>query len=109
MSPLPSLPTTSTAAAPAPALLPFAVVDEVSLESPASTAGLQVGDLVAAFGDVRGAAGQDTLVRVGQVLKDNEGRTVEATVLRHGRVITVSLKPAQWSGRGLLGCHLRPL
>lgn len=42
-------------------------------------------------------------------LQSHEGREVEAVFLRHGAPITQRLVPQQWGGRGLLGCHLRPL
>ncbi|KAG2452197.1 hypothetical protein HYH02_003228 [Chlamydomonas schloesseri] len=123
-----------------PALMPFALVDEVSEGSPAAAAGLQVGDLLCAFGEVSGAApaaedGAATssssslseaatastasapasvpsallLQRVAGVLGASEGRAVAATVLRQGAPLAVSLTPQRWSGRGLLGCHLKPL
>ncbi|KAG2427413.1 hypothetical protein HXX76_012349 [Chlamydomonas incerta] len=102
-----------------PALVPFALVDEVTDGSPASAAGLQVGDLLCSFGEVSGAgedgaspSGSSTaalLQRVAGVLGASEGRAVAATVLRQGAPVAVSLTPQRWSGRGLLGCHLKPL
>ncbi|GLC44957.1 hypothetical protein PLESTM_001669100 [Pleodorina starrii] len=94
------------------ALVPFALIDEVSGGSPAEAAGLQVGDLLCAFGDVSAAvAGQGggLLQRVASVLSASEGRPVAARVLRQGTPLELSLTPARWPGRGLLGCHLRPL
>ena len=46
---------------------------------------------------------------VAALRRAHEGRPVEATVLRHGQPLSLSLTPQRWSGRGLLGCHLRPL
>ncbi|PNW84257.1 hypothetical protein CHLRE_04g226950v5 [Chlamydomonas reinhardtii] len=128
------------AAAPSgPALVPFALVDEVSEGSPAASAGLQVGDLLCSFGDVSGAGAREAspgappseqqqqqpqqqqqqvlqlastaalLQRVAGVLGASEGQAVAATVLRQGAPVVVSLTPQRWSGRGLLGCHLKPL
>ncbi len=94
-----------------------------------------MGDLLCAFGEVSGAAagaedGAATssssslseaasgpasvpsallLQRVAGVLGGSEGRAVAATVLRQGAPLAVSLTPQRWSGRGLLGCHLKPL
>ncbi|GAB4816577.1 hypothetical protein N2152v2_003623 [Parachlorella kessleri] len=91
-----------------PQLRPFAVVDEVSPASPASRAGIQLGDQLARFGDVTAEA-PGTLQQVAAVLQAHEGHEVEAVFLRHGATVTLKLVPQRWSGRGLLGCHLRPL
>lgn len=48
------------------------------------------------------------------VVRENEGREVPVTVLRHGGmggqsgVKELSLVPKTWGGRGLLGVHLLP-
>ncbi|KAG2486037.1 hypothetical protein HYH03_015244 [Edaphochlamys debaryana] len=120
------------------ALLPYALVDEVTAGSPAASAGLQVGDLLCDFGGVvRAAAGpggasgsanggaeasastaagagpgaesQALLQRVAGVLRCSEGQPVVTRVLRQGSPLSMTLVPQQWAGRGLLGCHLRPL
>ena len=99
----------------------------------------QVGDLLCSFGDVSGAGAREAspgappseqqqqqpqqqqqqvlqlastaalLQRVAGVLGASEGQAVAATVLRQGAPVVVSLTPQRWSGRGLLGCHLKPL
>ena len=93
-------------------LRPFAVVDEVSEGSPASSAGVRVGDQLCSFADVAwdglGAASA-LLPSVAAALQANRGREVETVLLRHGRAISLQLVPREWAGRGLLGCHLRPL
>jgi 26S proteasome non-ATPase regulatory subunit 9 len=93
-------------------LRPFAVVDEVSDDSPASSAGVRVGDQLCRFGDVvwdgLGAASA-LLPSVAAVLQANRGREVETVLLRQGRSVSLRLVPREWAGRGLLGCHLRPL
>ncbi|KAI8476042.1 MAG: hypothetical protein J3K34DRAFT_5325 [Monoraphidium minutum] len=101
------------AAAPAPSLRPFAVVDEVAEGSPASDAGIQLGDQLCRFGAVTpappGQGGGDELARVAAALQAAEGRGVEVVFLRHGAPVALALTPRRWAGRGLLGCHLRPL
>lgn len=91
---------------------PFALVDEVSEGSPASSAGILVGDQMCKFGEVvwsgSGAAAA-VLPQVAAALQANKGRQVEAVVLRQGRMVQLLLVPRDWQGRGLLGCHLRPL
>lgn len=38
-----------------------------------------------------------------------EGQATEALFWRQGAPLTLPLTPQRWAGRGLLGCHLRPL
>jgi hypothetical protein len=38
-----------------------------------------------------------------------QGRSVPVLVLRQGQLLSVTVMPVPWSGRGLLGCLLRPL
>jgi 26S proteasome non-ATPase regulatory subunit 9 len=87
---------------------PFAVIDEVSLASPAEEAGLQLGDQLCRFGAVTWRS-PGTLQAVAAELAENEGVAVEAVVLRSGAPVSLRLTPQRWAGRGLLGCHLRPL
>ena len=42
-------------------------------------------------------------------LQGKQGQPVPVLILRHGQLSTVQVTPQPWSGRGLLGCHLRPL
>lgn len=91
---------------------PFALVDEVSDASPASAAGIAVGDQMCKFGEVTwpgSGPAAAVLPQVAAALQANKGRQVEAVVLRQGRVVQLQLVPREWPGRGLLGCHLRPL
>ncbi|KAK9830275.1 hypothetical protein WJX72_010756 [[Myrmecia] bisecta] len=88
---------------------PYAVVDEVSPDSPASTAGIRLGDQLVSFGDVSWRDGQSELKAVAAELQASENQAVPAAFLRQGHLVTLSLTPQRWAGRGLLGCHLRPL
>lgn len=98
-------PATSSAGAVPP---PFAVVDELTPGSPAAEAGLQLGDQLCRFGGVtRQTPG--ALAAMAAALQASEGRAVETVVLRHGAPLVLALTPRRWDGRGLLGCHLRPL
>ena len=91
----------------------FAVIDEVSPSSPAAAAGLLVGDAVLSLGGVRAAEGHAggaaALAALGPAVASSEGRPLEVVVLRRGERVALSLTPRRWEGRGLLGCHLRPL
>ena len=99
---------------------PFAVIDEVSPLSPASDAGLLVDDAVLRFGTVdhttpEGFRAVATLV---PAAAERRG-AIEVVVRRKGRelggvveVVTtevLELRPRGWEGRGLLGCHVRPI
>ena len=90
---------------------PFAVIDELSADSPAEVAGLQLWDQLCSFAGVTVHTPGDggTLQAVAAALAANEGRAVRAAVLRQGAPLQLLLTPQQWGGRGLLGCHLRPL
>jgi 26S proteasome non-ATPase regulatory subunit 9 len=55
------------------------------------------------------AGGGDELQRVAQELAAHEGQPVQTVFLRAGQQVELTLTPQRWSGRGLLGCHLRPL
>ncbi|KAJ3298965.1 26S proteasome non-ATPase regulatory subunit 9 [Rhizoclosmatium sp. JEL0117] len=84
-----------------PAKAAFAVVNSVAPQSPAATAGLAPGDNVLDFGGVVELANVASVVR--------EGVSISVEVKRGAQVIKLNLTPQQWSGRGLLGCHLLPL
>lgn len=99
--------TSSNAAAALP-MRPFAVVDEVSSSSPAEEAGVAVGDQLIAFASITGQT-PNTLPAVAAALQAHENKQVDARLLRRGSIINLKLTPHSWTGRGLLGCHLRPL
>lgn len=67
-----------------------------------------MGDLIVRFGPVASRA-PDSLQRIGQHVRDSEGHVIQVVVLRQGRAVELSVTPGQWSGQGLLGCHLRPV
>jgi len=94
---------------------PFALIDEVSPNSPAHEAGILVGDLLLRFGTITGenhrefraiaelvpqAAGEKRSIPIAVLRKENSSDTTVVKV--------VSLKPRAWAGRGLLGCHIKP-
>lgn len=97
--------TSSTAV---PVMRPFALVDEVCSDSPAEEAGVAVGDQLIAFASITGQT-PNTLTAVAAALQAHENRELDARVLRRGNIVNLKLTPHSWAGRGLLGCHLRPV
>ena len=66
--------------------------------------------MLAAAGNVTISSGETNgMQRVAAAIGENENRVVDVVVLRQGQHLTLSLTPRKWEGRGLLGCHLRPL
>mmetsp|Transcript_32019 Transcript_32019/g.48973 ORF Transcript_32019/g.48973 Transcript_32019/m.48973 type:complete len:123 (+) Transcript_32019:249-617(+) len=97
-------------------LKPFAQVDQVSQNSPASAAGFREGDLVirfenvdhsnhrnlAALGELVPAAAAEQKALIVIVSRSSEQLKEDTTILQ------LSLTPRPWGGRGLVGCHIRP-
>jgi len=90
----------------------FAIVNTVAPSSPASGAGMRIGDRIVQFGDVDWL-NHEKLARVAQVVGRSEGRGIEVVVSRaaeggEGEVKALRLVPRRdWGGRGTLGCHLK--
>jgi len=94
----------------------FCVIDEVAEGCPGEIDGLRVGDRVCAVGDVRWAFADPSATPPVGILNDaarqfaeSEGRAVRVVVLRRGELVVVRVTPRSWSGRGLVGCHMRPV
>ncbi len=100
---------------PPPPSVAFALIDEVSPVSPAEAAGMQVGDALLSLDSVRVASGAladgaaAAMRALAPAVAAAEGRPVAVWVLRGGSRVALTLTPRRWEGRGLLGCHLRPL
>lgn len=86
----------------------FARVGSISAGSPASNAGLQVGDEIVEFGSVN-ANNFQSLQNIGSVVQHSEGRPLNVTVIRGGLQHQLRLIPERWAGRGLLGFNIIPL
>ncbi|RVE68158.1 hypothetical protein OJAV_G00088980 [Oryzias javanicus] len=87
---------------------PFARVDTVTEGSPASVAGLRVGDEVIEFGSVNTKNFQN-LQNIASVVQHSEGKALRVAVIRSGQKVQMNLTPQRWSGRGLLGCNIIPV
>jgi len=116
----PSLPPSS----PVNSLIPFAVLDSISQSSPASEAGLHVGDLIVKFGTAT-FSNHNNLSLVAENVSQaaSESKSIPVTLLRRRRMnsmhdvvhdveagvrntIVLDVYPKRWSGRGVLGCHI---
>jgi len=108
-----------------PSEIPFAVVDEISPESPAEDSGLRTGDLIVHFGPIN-YHNHRNLSAIAEIVPETaaKGRELNVIVLRRRRMSVdhdvphtvetgvrvkkeVKLFPRPWSGRGLLGCHIK--
>ena len=114
-------------------LLPFALVDEVALNSPASTAGLKKEDLIVKFGTITYsnhrqlraiaelvplAAAEEKEIPI-VVLRGhrsesethgsgNDSRNDDNTEKDGSKTTRLIIRPRPWNGRGLIGCHIKP-
>lgn len=95
----------------APPRPPFAVVDEVTADSPAAKAGLLVGDAIVAFGAIS-LSSMGTIASAMSALpgclREHENQSLEVGVNRGDTYVDLKLTPCKWSGHGLLGCHVVP-
>lgn len=91
-----------------PVLVPFARVDRVDAGSPSEKAGLQVADEIVQFGSIS-TSNFEKLNQIGELVQHSINKSVSILVLRNGERLRVSLKPATWAGRGLLGCIIFPI
>lgn len=115
----------------------FAVVDVVHPGSPSSTAGIVAGDRLLRLGSLRlvpshsrldervggafkGVAANTnaqtrpvTVTEIFQLLPEevasHENERIAVVLQRGGRILPLWLIPRRWQGKGLLGCHLKPL
>lgn len=97
--------------------VPFAVVDGVADNSPASNAGLKEGDLIVKFGSAISSNHRD-LKAIAELVPLAAGQkdTIPIIVLRNDRkkeeksrkTVSLNIRPQPWSGRGLVGCHIKP-
>jgi len=95
----------------------FALVDMVSNNSPAASAGLRVGDRIFSFGAISlrsFATPQLTMAALPGLLREHENQPVVVEVERRTNPdalddLRLTLIPTTWAGRGLLGCHIVPI
>lgn len=90
-------------------LVPFAIVTEITENSPAARAGLQLQDRIITFSDIH-AGNHDRLRAIAGVVAQKKEEQVDVTVFRDDQHVRLELIPSEnWLGQGLLGCRLVPL
>jgi 26S proteasome non-ATPase regulatory subunit 9 len=92
--------------------IPFAKIDGVAYESPASAAGLQEGDLIVKFGNINHTNHKElTQLAVIVPKAASEQSSLEIVVQRGDPPTTHTLRitPKPWDGQGMLGCHIVPM
>ena len=98
---------------------PFAIIDEVSSNSPAFEAGIKENDVLLRFGSVDSANHRDfkaiaELLPIATSNNDSITVVVRRKSMELGgfaeltKTEVMELRPRPWGGRGLLGCHIRP-
>ena len=87
---------------------PFAKVEFVNIGSPAQDAGIRAGDLVVEFG-TQNNSNFKSLMDIGQLVTNSQNKNVRIKLIRNHQMITLTLVPKLWSGKGLLGCKMVPI
>ena len=101
------------------ATIPFAIIDEVTPNSPAFDAGIKENDILLRFGSVNSHNHRDfraiaELLPIAASENKSISVAVRRTTTELGGFVEViktevmELKPRPWGGRGLLGCHIKP-
>lgn len=88
--------------------IPIAIIDEVFPQSPAALAGVMEGDALIKFADITQQS-FEPFKRVSEHVGRSLNTPIELIINRKGEIISLSLTPKIWAGRGTLGCHLAPL
>ena len=94
-------------------LQPFALITEVTVNSPAFAAGIKVDDRVMRFGHVT-ARTPGNLQALAKLVRESEGQELRVHLLRKNALnedveSTVTIVPHKWEGAGLLGCRFQPV
>lgn len=84
---------------------PIVVVNLVSPDSPAESAGIQVRDQILSFGTISASNFKD-LGQIGELVKNSQNQQVRVKVRREQKIEELILVPKTWSGRGFLGCNI---
>lgn len=92
---------------------PFAEVDAVFPNSPAESAGVMLNDRIVSFGTISLRSFSTpalAMENLPALLQQKKNQSIEVIVERgtgdNSNMVTLSLTPTEWAGRGLLGCHV---
>ena len=72
------------------------------------TGGLQDNDYLIAFGAISYTT-PTPFTEIPNELKLYINKPIQLIVLRGEVLLTLTITPSTWSGRGMLGCHLTPV
>ena len=89
-------------------LEPFLRVNLVSPGSPAELAGIQVEDLILAFGSID-YRNFKSLKDIGTLVQNSRYKTINVNIKRGSSTLSLTLTPRPWAGKGLLGCNVIPI
>lgn len=94
-------------------LQPIAKLDQILAGSPAAAAGFKENDLLLKFGSVTLLSAPDgnAMPLVATAVGGSINKPIVVVVRRQGQeqLLTLTLVPKTWDGRGVLGCHLSPI
>eukprot|EP01034_Spumella_vulgaris_P022185 gene22185-28295_t len=82
--------------------------DDVLEFSTAASGFAASGQVEAKIGDITSFTPQ-YLSAIAKLVGESLNKPIELTVRRHNLDIQLTITPATWGGRGLLGCHLTPM
>ncbi|CAD5115303.1 DgyrCDS4292 [Dimorphilus gyrociliatus] len=83
----------------------FLKISSVEKQSPAFIAGLKPGDEILQFGSMT-KNNFDGLSSVAQIVQHSKNKTILLRVRSGSEVKILKLKPKEWTGIGLIGCHI---
>lgn len=90
--------------------LPFALIKQVIPQGPAYTSGLREGDTIVLFDNDIHFHNHENLSQLGKRVKSKVHQDIPIVIFRGSGKLDLILKPTDnWSGQGLLGCHVVPL
>lgn len=84
---------------------PILIVTLVMSGSPAEACGIRLNDEILEFGSIN-SANFNELKQISELVTHRQNQSIALKVKRNGRIHEITLVPAAWSGRGLLGCNI---
>lgn len=90
--------------------IPFAIINEINVNGPISSAGIQNDDKLISLGNIHAGNHMKLKSLINEVIQ-NEDKELDVRVLRRDQEIVdlVLIPTRKWNGTGLLGCKLQEL